>query len=175
MATQRITHTGKGTLERTRVIANNTEAQCSLDASVFPNGCEVGSIVAVDKPAGKVKLSGDLKGILANTERNYNQYQPGLKDFYVKGGQEAVVLFLTPGEEITTNTVSYDTTEYASEELLIAALDNASSTPLYGKQDATDGAIQVTATKGTCPFQVVKRTTMPDGQMGVKFICIGEL
>lgn len=175
MAIARITHDGNGMLERTRVVANRTEAQCSLDTTTFPSGCEVGSIVAVDKAKGTVGLTGTLKGILANTERTPDQFHPGLKEYKVPKGGMAVVLFLDKSEEITTNTVCYDTTEFATESALITALDAVKTTALYGIQDSASGAIKVTATETGAPFAVVKKTTLPDGQMGVKFICLTDL
>jgi len=175
MAIVRLSHDGNGMLERTRVVANRTEAQCSLDTTDFPNGCEVGSIVAVDKAAGLVKLSGSLKGVLANTERTPDQYKPGLKEYKVPKGGMAVVLFMDKGEEIITNTVCYDNTEFASEAAFITALEGVKTTALYGIQDATTGAIKVTATATDAPFVVVKKTTVPDGQTAVKFIAISDL
>ena len=50
MALVKLAKEGYGQLERNRFQNHNIEAQCELDASAFPNGAEVGSIVAVDKP-----------------------------------------------------------------------------------------------------------------------------
>ena len=169
MATKRLAHVGYGMLERNRVNPENIEAQCALDATTFADGAEVGTIVSVDKAAGLVKLTGNLKGILANSERLYETGKQGLRNYHVEPGKMASVLFLADGNVFTTNTVCYDTTEFAAETNLDDALAAIKTTPLYGDIDTT-GVIKVTKTKGTSPFTVVKVTTMPDGQKGIKFI-----
>lgn len=174
MPIARLSHDGYGMFERNRVNPDRMESQCELDASVFPNGAEVGTIVAVNKPAGKIQLTGDLKGILANSERIYDQFHSGLKNFHVTKDMMPTVLFVHDGETFTTNTVCYDDSEYTAESNLLDALKAADTTPVYGDVDATTGVIKLTATKGTAPFQAVKLTTMPDGQKGVKFIVINE-
>ena len=174
MSIVRIAHSGYGMLERNRVDTVIMESQCALDTTAFPTGAEVGMIVAVDKTAGKIKLTGDLKGLLANSEMLYDQFKPGLKNYKVEAGAMASVLILRNGTTFTTNTVCYDTTDYAAETDLTTALRAVKTTPLYGKQDSNSGAIQITATKGTCALEVVGKTTMPDGQNAVKFIVINE-
>ena len=172
MAITRLTHDGYGMLETNRVDRDNNEAQCAVDKVTFPNGVENGTIVAVDKANGLVKLEGDLKGIVANSERLYDQFHAGLKNYKVGPGEMASVYFLRKGDTFTTNTVGFDgTTEFSGgESAVIAALKAVKTTPMYGKVDTDTGVIQVTKTKGTSPFTVVKLTTMPDGQTGVKFI-----
>ena len=172
MATTRLTHDGYGMLESNRMDRDNVEAQCALDTTDFPNGVEVGTIVAVDKANGLLKLDGDLRGIVANSERIYDQFHPSLKNYKVEAGAMASVYFLRKGDTFTTNTVCFDgTTEFSGgETAVIAALKAAGTTPMYGDIDADTGVIKVTKTQGTAPFTVVKLTTMPDGQTGVKFI-----
>lgn len=170
MAIARLTHDGYGMLEANRMDRNNVEAQCALDTTDFPDGAEVGTIVAVDKAAGTVKIEGNLRGILANSERIYDQFHAGLKNYKVEAGKMASVYFMRQGDTFTTNTVCYDTTEFATETALETALKAAATTPLYGIPDEDTGVIQVTATSTAAPFTVVKLTTMPDGQKGVKFI-----
>lgn len=171
MAFKRLTHDGYGMFERNRVTPDNMEAQCSLDKSDFPNGAEVGQVVAVDKANGLIKKTGDLKGILVNSERLYDQYHLGLKNYHVKKEGAASVLFVEDGNTFTTNTVGYDDSEFADETAnLIADLKKAGTTPLYGDIDEDNAVIKITKTKGTSPFTVVKLTTMPDGQRAVKFI-----
>lgn len=170
MSIERLAHIGYGMLERNRVNPENIEAQCALDAKVFANGAEVGTIVSVDKAAGLVKLTGKLKGILANSERLYETGKQGLRNYHVEPGKMASVLFLEDGNTFTTNTVCYDTSEFTAETNLDDALAAINDTPLYGDIDATTGVIKVTKTEGSSPFTVVKVTTMPDGQKGIKFI-----
>lgn len=170
MSIKRLTHDGYGMLERNRVDPVNMESQCVLDGEVFPNGAEVGTLVAVNKAAGKIQLTGKLIGLLANSERLYDQYKQGLKNFIVTKDMMPTVLFLEDGHTFTTNTVCYDTSEFAAETNLIEALKTVDTTPLYGDRDAATGVIKITKTEGTAPLTVVKMTTMPDGQRAVKFI-----
>lgn len=172
MAITRLTHDGYGMLETNRVDRDNNEAQCAVDKVTFPNGVENGTIVAVDKANGLVKLEGDLKGIVANSERLYDQFHAGLKNYKVGPGEMASVYFLRRGDTFTTNTVGFDgTSEFpGGESEVITALKAAHTTPMYGDIDTETGVIKVTKTQGEAPFTVVKLTTMPDGQLGVKFI-----
>lgn len=171
MSIVRMTHDGFGMLETNRIDRSYNESQCALDKVAFPNGAEVGTIVTVDKANGTLKVGAGLKGILGNSERIYDQFHAGLKNYKVGAGEMGSVYFLRDGDTFTTNTVCYDDSEYASEQTnLIPALKAANTTPVYGKVDATTGVIQLTATGTDAAFTVVKLTTMPDGQAAVKFI-----
>ena len=175
MANVKITKDGYGQLERNRVQTHNVEAQCAIDATAFPNGAEVGSIVAVDKPAGKIKLTGNVYGLLANAERLYNPAEMGLKNYFVKPGDMGVVIFPEVGNTWTTNTVEYDNAAYANGLTDVkAALANASA--VYGVQDATTGYTALVSASTNAPgglvLQVVDVTTMPDGQDAIKFIVV---
>lgn len=173
MALVKLTKEGYGQLERNRFQNHNIEAQCELDASVFANGAEVGSIVAVDKPAGKIKLTGAVYGLLSNAETLYNPLAMGLKDYHVEPGKMAVVNFLEVGNTFTTNTVEYDDTAYANGIADIkAAL--ASETAIYGAQDSTNGYIALASSMAASgvALQVVRTSTMPDGQDAIKFIVL---
>ena len=182
MAIERLIHDGYGMLERNRVDPVNMESQCELDAKEFPNGAEVGTIVTVNKAAGKVQKYSKNEhkmpaGILANSERLYDQYHQGLKNYHVEGGKMASVLFLEKGHTFTTNTVCYEKggDGYTDEAALVTALKAAGETPVYAGVSA-DGIIQIWKTDEdtTRLFQVVKYTTMPDGQHAVKFIVVQE-
>lgn len=173
MALVKLTKEGYGQLERNRFQTHNIEAQCELNASAFANGAEVGSIVAVDKPAGKIELVGDVYGLLSNAEVLYNPLEMGLKNYYVKPGAIGVVNFLEVGNTFTTNTVEYDSSVYANGMADIkAAL--ASGTALYGAQDSSNGYIALSVNKAASgvALQVVKASTMPDGQEALKFIVL---
>ena len=165
---------GYGMLERNRVQTHNIEAQCELDAAVFANGAEVGSIVAVDKAAGKVKLAGPIYGLLANAERLADPAHMGLKNYHVKGGDMAVVIFLEKGNTFTTNTLCYEDTDFATKAAVKEALDGG--TAVYGIQDTTSGQIKLVKSAGDAALvlQAVKLTTMPDGQDAIKFIVVGK-
>ena len=77
----------------------------------------------------------------------------------------------------TTNTIAYDSSEFTSNDAVVAAIKNAGKTALYGKVGA-EGVVTLTATKptsGLC-FKVATGMgagSMPDGQVGVKLEVIG--
>ena len=173
MALVKLAKEGYGQLERNRFQNHNIEAQCELDASTFANGAEVGSIVAVDKPAGKIKLVGEVYGLLSNAEVLYNPMEMGLKDYHVEPGKMAVVNFLEVGNTFTTNTVKYDEAAYANGMADIKA-SLASGDAIYAAQDSTDGYIALASTKASegVALQVVRASTMPDGQDAWKFIVL---
>ena len=133
MAIQRLAHIGYGVIERNRVNAENMESACELDAAKFPDGAEVGRIVGVRKDLGKVVLSTDplaTKGVLNNSEKVYDQFHQGLNQYKVKGGKMAAVLYLEQGNTFTTNTICYDTTEFANDEAVKTAFKNLETAPL---------------------------------------------
>ena len=167
MAIVRLTHDGYGMLETNRIDRSYNEAQCSLDTTAFPNGAENGTIVAVDKPAGTVKITGALKGILGNSELIYDQFHAGLKNYKVEAGKMASVYFLRDGDTFTTNTVCYEADTFTDDAGLATAIKNGGC---YGKPNADTGVIEINKTFAGSPFTVVKMTTMPDGQKAVKFI-----
>lgn len=164
---------GYGQLERNRVQTHNVESQCLLDATAFPNGAEVGSIVAVDKPNAAIKLTGEIYGLLANAEVLYNPMAMGLKNYHLEAGKAASVLFLEKGNTFTTNTLVYDNAAFANEAAVVSAIVNGA---VYGAQDSNTGNIALVnaAPSEGLALQAVKATTMPDGQKAVKFIVIAH-
>lgn len=170
----RLPHDGYGMLETNRVDRVNMESQCELSATDYPDGAEVGTIVGIDKAKNAIVKPADslAKGILANSERLYNQYAKGLKNYIVEGGAMASVLMLETNHTFTTNTCG-GAAEFADADALVTALEALDTTPLYANWDA-NGILSITATAANMPFQVVKYYTMPDGQAGVKFMVIRE-
>ena len=186
MAVTRYTIDGYGVLELNQVAFPTTgtiEAQCKLDkendfktlsTDATKTTCEIGMLLAVDKVNGIVKLPGASEtlpiAINYSAEHIYDE-RIGLKnfkltvnDFYPRMG------YLAVGDLFTTNCVSYATTEWANDEAFIAAMKAVKTTAAYGGI-STDGSILVSATapaSGT-KLQVVKATTMPDGQFAVQF------
>ena len=173
MALAKWSRDGYGMLERNRVQTHNVESQCLLDATVFPNGAEVGSIVAVDKVNSAIKLDGEVYGLLANAEVLYNPMAMGLKNYHVEPNKACSVLFLEKGNTFTTNTLVYDNAAFANEAAVVSAI---ASGAVYGAQDNSTGNIallSVAPSEGLA-LQAVKATTMPDGQKAVKFIVIAH-
>lgn len=181
MALKRLTIDGNGQIELNNVAFRRDgriEAQCALDTTDFASvKGENGMILAVDKTHGTVRLPDASEtcplAINYTSEHIYDERTPGLKNFSMKGGDYARMGYLSVGDIFTTNCVAYDSATdaaFANESAVISALDAAGTTAVYGAQ-STSGAILLTATAPTSGLvlNVVKKTTMPDGQLGVKF------
>ena len=190
MATNRLTIDGYAQIELNRVsfpITGRVVADLPLK-STFTTAApaENGMILAVDYVAGEVTLPTGSDAILAlhcSTEKEYDPNLPGLNQFKLVASTSSYssrnqtfyprLGILSVGERFTSNCICYDTTEFADNAAALAALAAADTTPLYGVPDVT-GAIKITATKGTpkVALQVVKKTTVANGDIGVKFVVI---
>lgn len=194
MAIQRYTIEGYGQLELNQVAFRRDgriEAQCKLNASDFASApAENGMILAIDQIKREVILpnytpaSGDdpaswdddLYAINYTTEHMYDDRANALKDFALTPGTFLPRLgFLAVGDKITTNTICYDTAEFANDAAVDTALAAVASTPVYGGLSTT-GAIAISATKpiGGPVLKVTKATTMPDGTFGIKFQVVAD-
>lgn len=195
MGINRLTITGYATLELNRVsfpITGRVVADLPLNASFnTATPAENGMILAVNFAAGEVRLptgpSGDeVYALHYSPEREYdpslaglnkfkltaeatNTYQYSAQGFYPRLGIPSV------GEKFTTNCICYNTTAYANNAVALAALADCgnASAPVYGVPSIS-GAIQLVATLGTpgVGLKAIKYTTMPDGDVGVKFAVI---
>lgn len=179
MSLKRLTLDGYGQIELNQVAFRRDgriEAQCALDATDFANvPAENGMLLAVDNVTRTLKMPVDNSLPIAlnyTSEHMYDERTPGLKHFKVERGEILPRLgYLDDAnDKFTTNCVCYDDTEFNTEEKFIEALDNVGTTRLYGGASAI-GAIKVSATKPTYGpvLLVLKKTTMPDGQVAVKF------
>lgn len=184
MAIVRLSIDGHGQLELNQVAFRRDgriEAQCALDATDFENvGAENGMLLAVDNVTRTVKFpqADETLPIALNytAEHMYDERKSGLKDFILERGTFLPRLgYLSVGDKFTTNTISYDNTTYSTVEALTAATatDKLKDTPIYGGI-STDGSILLddTAPSVGPVLSVVKGTTMPDGQFGIKFIVV---
>lgn len=177
MALTRLVINGYGQIELNNFAAprdGRVEAQCKLNATDFANGAENGMLVAVDNVKREIKLyNADANlplAVIYTAEHMYEDDKNGLKDFINKvDGFYPRLGYLAVGDKFTTNTFCYDSTEFAAETNLMTAIDGIATTPLYAGVSTT-GAWKLTATKPTAgPIAlVVKKTTMPDGQLGLK-------
>jgi hypothetical protein len=185
MALQRMTIDGYGQLELNNVVFPRDgaiEAQCALSTADFSSSsvAENGMLLAVDKVANKVKKPTDGSLPIAlnySTEHMYDERKLGLKNFKLTPDDFRPRLgYLKVGEIFTTNTIAYDTATYADDSALVSALEGLASTAVYGAW-CSNGAIQAVSTFATGyvgpKLKAVKKTTMPDGQLGVKFQVIG--
>ena len=151
------------------------EAQCKPDATDFSDAVvENGMILAVDNVARTVKFPTDSSlpvALVYSAEHMYDERKPGLKNFYLNGENDFLprLGFLSVGDKYTTNCIAYDSSEFADESALESALDALDSTALWAGVDAK-GAHLVSATAPTIgpKIRVIKKTTMPDGTLGLK-------
>lgn len=187
MAQTRLVIDGYGQLELNNVAFRRDgriEAQCALDTTDFATvPAENGMLLAVDKIAGTIRMPDSSEvcpvGLNYTSEHMYDERANALKDFKltIKDGFYPRIGYLAVGDKFTTNCVSYDSAKDATwtdEEKFIEALGNIGTTKLYGTQSA-DGSILVSATAPAegIKLLVIQKTTMPDGQLGIKFQVIG--
>lgn len=178
MAFKRLVIDGFGQLELNQVAFRRdgrVEAQCALDATDFASvPAENGMLLAVDRVNRAVKFAVDASLPIAlnyTSEHMYDERANALKDFKLERGTFLPRLgFLSTGELFTTNCVGYDSGDFADDEALEDALDDIATTPLYGGI-SDEGAIAISdsAPQAGPVLLVVEKTTMPDGQLGIKF------
>ena len=174
MAFTRLAINGNGQIELNNVAFRRDgriEAQCKLSVAA-----ENGMILAVDTAKREVRLP-KAEGedcplaVVYTSEHIYSDREAGLKGSYPRMGYPAI------HDIWTTNTIGYDSSEFTSNDAVVAAIKNAGKTALYGKVGA-EGVVTLTATKptsGLC-FKVATGMgagSMPDGQVGVKLEVIG--
>jgi len=194
MSINRLTIDGYASIELNRVtfpITGRVVADLPLNSAFnTATPAENGMILAVDYVGGEVAFPAGISGdaILAlhySPEKEYDPNASGLNTFKLtaeatnKYQNRAQGLYprlgiLSVGERFTTNCICYDTSDYANNAVALAALTNAATTPVYGYA-STIGAIQIdTAVAGTetIQLQAIKKTTMPNGDVGVQFVVI---
>lgn len=178
MALQRLAIKGYGQLELNQAPfrrSGRVEAQCKIADGI--DYLENGMLLAVDRKAREVRMPTDgadeVIGLNYTTEHMYDERARALKDF--KLDRDTVlprIGYVSLGDKWTTNCVCYDNSEFTDEDTFVEAFDDLATTPLYGVPCEL-GAIKVTATKGTgFAAEVVKATTMPDGQFAVQFAAL---
>ena len=186
MAITRLTIDGYGQLEINNCAFRRDgriEAQCAPDATDFSGKkIENGMLVSVDAANRKVFLADDSAakalpiGIVYSAEHLYEEGKTGLKYFALNAEKDFLprIGYLAVGDKFTTNCIAYES-EFASDSAVISALAACASSAVYGGV-CDEGYILVSATAPTegPKLKVVAKTTMPDGQLGVKFQVIGE-
>lgn len=161
------------------------EAQCAPDTTAFAsNKVENGMLLSVDAVNRKlgVPTDGSLPVALNySTEHIYDERTPGLKNFALNGTDDFLprVGYLAVGDKFTTNCVSFDSAKdstWTTQSAFISALESYATVPLYGGIGSDDGSILVSAGAPTVgpKLKVVEKTTMPDGQLGIKFQVIAD-
>lgn len=150
------------------------EAQCALDTTAFTSQvpCENGMILRVKKAEHKITFAdasadNQLYALNYTTEHMYDERKPGLKNFSLSAqknelGQDFYprVGYLAAGDLWTTNCV--DLGSYASAAAVASALSSGEVYAAVGTQGAV---VLSSAAPSVGPvIQVIKKTTMPDGQ-----------
>ena len=151
------------------------EAQCALDTAAFTSAvpCENGMILRVKKAEHKITFAdasapNQLYALNYTTEHMYDERKPGLKNFFLSGpkgaaGQDFMprVGYLAAGDLWTTNCV--DLGEYASVSAVVSAL--GSGDVIYAAVGTQGAVVLGSEADSVGPvIQVIKKTTMPDGQ-----------
>ena len=188
MAITRMTIKGHAQLELNNASFRRdgrVEAQCKLNATDFSSAApaENGMILAVDKANNQIKKSVDKTLPVAlnyTSEHMYDERNNGLKDFALTPDDMLPRLgYLSVGDAFTTNAIAFDIAatgaDFTSESVALSAVAAYASTAIYGT-DCSDGYILVTNSTGkinNVKLKVVKNSTMPDGQPGIKFQVIG--
>lgn len=180
----RIECDGYGQLELNQVAFRRDgriEAQSKLkvyNASTATNGfdkshpAENGMLLVFDAAKREItKPTAATDKVLLNytTEHMYDERTPGLKNFCLVPGTFLPRLgYLATGDKYTTNTVSYDSDTYATEDDFWDAVE---ANQCYAAP-CTDGSHYVTTSATNAVAKVVKATTMPDGQKAIQFIAL---
>lgn len=173
---------GYGQVEINKMAARRNgqiEAQSALDTEFFTNGKvgENGMILKVVKVGGKnimtpISTKVGKFCLVATVEKQYDPRE-SLKDFFIDpNGVYPRGYYFNEGDSFTTNTVCYDTTDFANEEALWTAIKTATAAaPLYATANSETGYIQIVkaAPGNGLAILVEKATTMPDGQKAIKF------
>lgn len=183
MAVQRLTIDGYGQLELNNVAFRRdgrVEAQCKLDSTDFAtNPAENGMLLAIDNVTRTVSLpeadgSDQFIGLNYSAEHLYDERAKGLKNFKLTPDDFLPRLgYLAVGDKFTTNCISYDTTDFANDAALKAAVLTGGSAVVIYASESSDGSILLAKT--TAPqnkkviLKAVAMTTMPNGTFGMKF------
>ena len=153
--------------------------------------CENGMWVVADKAAGVIDAPAAATsspiGIVYTTEKEYDREHYGLQRFGRKiAGDYPRVGLLGVGDTVTTNCLQYDDTVFVAtndktaEEVLLDALKDIGTTPLYVAIKAVGNNETVTANNAVPQIvksapqagiygKIVKFYTIPNGGLGVKY------
>ena len=158
------------------------EAQCKAGEGM--KLIENGMLLAVDSVNGTVApaLNGELPvALVYSAEHLYEERALGLKNFALKAENNFLprLGYLAKGDKWHSNCVAYDEGEFPmnvdEDDTFIEALNNVKEFPLYGGV-CENGAILVSSNKPEFGpvLEVVKKGTMPDGQLGIQFRVLAD-
>ena len=144
------------------------EAQCALSTVDFASvPAENGMILRVKKADHEIcfadaSAENQLYALNYSSEHMYDERHPGLKNFKLNAKNDFYprVGYLSAGDLWTTNCV--DLGSFADAAAVASALASGEVYAAVGTQGAP--VIQATAPSVGPVMQVIKKTTMPDGQ-----------
>ena len=181
MALKRFVIDGFGQLELNNVFFRRSgaiEAQCALDEVDFETvPAENGMLLAVDRVNRTVKFPKDGTlpiGLNYTTEHMYDERETSLKNFKLERGTFLPRIgWPTTGELWTTNCISYDDADFASDDAVLEAVKDKATLAaniVYGGA-CENGTVKLSkeAPAFGPVLRVVEKTTMPDGQFALKF------
>lgn len=152
-------------------------SQLPLSATDFANGarCENGFWLVYDEVAKEVKkptADTDTVAVVYSAEKDYGvMNQRGLGYFSQGAGEMPRLGRPVLGDKYTTNTFCYDTTTFADNAAVLAALAAYATTALYLIPSDT-GVPQLVLAAGlstaTTIAKVIKYYTVPNGNPGIK-------
>jgi hypothetical protein len=151
-----------------KVKVNGKVYEVELESVSEKAGNIAAPAAATDKPIG----------IVYTTEKEYDDYHYGLARLGRKiAGDYPRIGLLGIGDTVTTNCLQYDTSDFADDATLFAALEAIKTTPLYvvpGVAAATNVAKAVPQIVKAAPnsgiyAKIVKFYTVPNGEVGVKY------
>ena len=158
------------------------EAQCALDTTAFTENvpCENGMILRVKKAEHKITFAdssapNQLYALNYTTEHMYDERHPGLKNFSLSAQKNAIgqdfyprVGYLAAGDLWTTNCIDFGDYAAASTDeagRLAAVVSALGSGEVYAAVGTEGAAVFASTAPSVGPvIQVIKKTTMPDGQ-----------
>ncbi|WP_372011323.1 hypothetical protein NBRC13296_12170 [Paenibacillus chitinolyticus] len=164
-----------GVVELNHIAAVKTgeiKAQFPLNTTDFASTpAENGMLLIVDEVIEDIKKPTGITNYVylhASVEKDYEG--KGRKHFSVKPGEFLPrLLKLKRGDTFETNSFEYDTATYANYVAITAAIN---STTVYGIP-STSGYIRIVASPGgteAVTLKVVKGVTLPNGELGLKFV-----
>lgn len=138
----------------------NIESQC-----VATEAMDNGAIVVVNKVKNETTLATTfttgLLGVNYTSERIYNQFTPGRKNFYVEEGEYPRIGYLKVGDVFTTNVMLTDASSIGDTE--VSAIKEGK---LYWTAPTTISSLE--AKPEGLALQVVEITDTADGQTALK-------
>ena len=167
----RMTISGYGQVELNNVAFRRDgriEAQCALSTTDFANvPAENGMILRVKKANHEIcfadaSAENQLYALNYSSEHMYDERRPGLKNFKIEATNDFLprVGYLSAGDLWTTNCI--DLGSYTNAAAVASAL---ASGEVYASVGTQGAVVLDSAAPSVGPvIQVIKKTTMPDGQ-----------